>query len=671
MRINLKHLGLVMTTVLAAQMTLARSSGVDAMELEPIEISNSIKCNRMLFKSAGSNSTSVYYIPRIVPGTGVDNERVYNIIEGREHGTYYFSVDLYFPTDDSTLQGKVASEYTEDPQACNTSQVLTYLNRKQKETGVSIETITPSYLTSVTITIPQIKNAAIIGDANPGEGNTDILEYRGKSYRATFLIDEWEKSYIQEQIASRSGLQAMVEVRFSASRKDGSVTVKVDYKTLALRLAADVQLKKIQYVGSADLQAAFSRAGASKLIEVVSEAGSSEASAKEIERETENVIEDLMKNVGMKPLDMPQAGNEQPKVKEGSGGMVSVAAAISYIEQQSTSNFSHTMMAAPEMAVARQPVKLNTSRVLDPSSSDIFIGAGADDPSWVSISAGQTFSLSPGYRFDELTTYKQRTTYLTKSDISLLGLATEFPSLQSHRMKLSDVDLNGIYTAEGRWAPFSNTASEEGEKSSHLTGFDRYYWIREDTFAYKSREASSRMSTKLSSLLKLKIFLSFSNVANGQLFSFKQLTEETPNWSGFYDAVSGRIVITAKKDLGIVRFRERLTEDAENYETIPGTVLLNRYYEKKISTFGNSTVTKEVPGDTDTDRLIKRRYYVFVATKPQMIGAKEIADMKRLSAEQPPETAEAPKNKKNSVIIQLLQEQQDAPTVQIPFKGND
>ena len=118
--------------------------------------------------------------------------------------------------------------------------------------------------------------------------------------------------------------------------------------------------------------------------------------------------------------------------------------------------------------------------------------------------------------------------------------------------------------------------------------------------------------------------MTFSALGDSQLVQLAEFITmpDNPFWKALYEPQTGRVLLTAKKDLGNVRFRERM-RGKENlaYEAKP--VILDQVYQQRTNLFGNQSYTDNHVLKEDTQAISLQKSVVLYITRPRVMKASE------------------------------------------------
>jgi hypothetical protein len=611
--VKLKQLALfpsifALTAVLSMHPGVFAKSNVEAAQLDYVALDASVDCNRIFFKGSQHFKGVLFVVPRVVPGTGVEGGRTYNLrpIVGKP-GFYNLMINIYFPANDELAKSN-ASNFKRDRLACNWDLVKNAVNKDIADPTQRVQTISRIPLTSLEVRIAGIQDVALLGRSLVSSEEADILDYYGKSMTAIFQINESERIAFQSQLVSNEGIPASVKFRFQARNRNGSVHAKVDTATLTRNLSAAVKGKRL--VTSAELSVMLKDSLTANSIQITSEGGSS---PELIEKISSQIIAKIFQEISLKAKDA-----ETRKATAGSG-TVSAAVVMDIVKTKVSGEIDFNLISAPETATAQSELRLHTESLNDPNITEIKVTSSYLDPSagMDPLKAGQTFSISAAYWYMDRITYPEVRRYLSLSDMLEMKLNGLFDDLNNSNMKVENVSVNGNVFAEGTWAAYPGF--------SFISSPKKYRWVQIIREANRARVISELIPPTLKALTSLPISLTFSELNDRRLFSMADLLEPNPFWTATFDKFSGQLFITAKQDLGHIRFREQMF-GKENMELGP-PVVLDEVLEQKLHFFGEKEYVERHVRKADQKPMIKQKTIVLYVSRPRVLST---AEKKRL-----------------------------------------
>lgn len=593
-----------------AGLTAFAKSGVESVQLDYVALDASVGCNRILFQSSQHFKNTVFSIPRVIPGTGIETGRTYNITPTSKPGIYDLAISLYFPANDEDVKTGLASTYKKDPYACNWDKVKYDLNKNIKDPDLQIQRVTPIPLTSIEMRIPGLNAVGLIGRNVETNEEADILDYNGKYLTAHFAINENEKTLFQSQLVSAEGISTSVKFRFQARSRNGSVRAKIDSGNLAMNFAANATAKGFKFLGSADLSAVLKSSITENSVQITTESGTSE----DVSKITNMLVDKILKEVGL-ALNQIQI-TEADRVKAGEG-QIAVTAVVEVLKTKMSSEINFNMVSAPESATAQTEVKLKADMLNDPNSIEVKISAGYIDPSLgINLKAGETIAITPAYWSIDVVRFIEKREYLTASDIQTLKLGNTFEDLSNENMAVQNIVINGVPIAQGQWKPFSGR--------SPIAAPYKYRWVRIRRISERVRKESNVIPPKFEALKALPVFLTFSALGSSRFVQLAELLEvpDNPFWKALYEPQTGRVFLTAKKDLGMLRVRERF-RDKGDLVYDPNPVILDELLQQRTNVFGNSEYTERHTLKDDAHAIVQQKTVGLFITRPRIMKASE------------------------------------------------
>jgi len=601
---------------LGSSLALAKN-GVEAAQLDYVALDTSVECNRILFKSSQHFKQTLFVIPRVVPGGGVDGARTYNIAPSAKSGIFDLTIHLYFPANDEVLKSSQATSNQKDHMACNWDQVKYAINKNIQDPQQKIKTISRIPLTSIELRIPEIKDSGLIGRSTTTNEEADILDYYGKSLAVHLKITEAEKNIFQSKLVSQEGIGAIIKFRFQARSRNGSVHASVNLENLVQNFSAAASAKGFKFLASADLETTLKSSLTENSIRITSESGSGEDSA----RITNMLIEKIFKEVSL--VTENAAAGPTKQAKAGSAP-ISVAAVVEILKTKINSEISFNLVAAPEAASAHTEIKLRADRLNDPNVAEVILSAANGAPSLgLNLNTRQSITITPAYWYLDKIKYVERRKYLTSGEMQNLNLSSYFSDLLNKNMNVQDIEINGTLLAEGKWSPFNGMSS--------ISSPSRFRWVRIQNEPNRYRDSSDIIAPNLEALTELPVFISFAELGDRRLFKLSDLLEENPFWSTIYDHLTGRVILTAKQNLGTIRFHERM-RDNESLQYAPKAITLDQVLQARIGMWGGVTYETKHKFREDQRSIIQQKSIALYVTRPKVMTAAELKYLKHLQS---------------------------------------
>jgi hypothetical protein len=601
--------------------SLQAPAAVESVALDYVALDNSVDCHRTFFRSSQHFKGTIFAVPRVLQGngvyaaTGLESTRIFNILPSKNPGFYDLTVYLYFPANDESARGSKASLFKKDNEACNWDEAIAAINKNIADPKDWVKVASNIPLTAIEMKIPGFARAGRVGTFSSIE-EPSILEYYGKSISVHFEITELERQLFESQVVSYGGIDASIKMYFRARSRTGSVNAKIDTEGLVSNFSAEAKAKGMKYVGEANLAALLTSAVQKTSIEIHGEEGSSSESLGKV---TLQIIEKVFKEVSLLPVDT--AAKKTASAKDPSS-VVDVSAVMDILKKRLSGTISFEMFSASEVASAQREVNLQTERLKDPNLNEVTVKAQYLDPSsGVSLNAGETITIVPAYWYIEKFEYREKKVYLSETDLKDLRLDEHFSDLTDERMHIANRTINNNSVAIGSWYPLLF-----GDKVQLPY---RFRWLRVLREASNSRISSNEIPTTYEALKELPVFLSFSKLGDRKFTRLSNLMGDNEFWNAVYDTQTGRIILTAKIDLGTIRFRERI-RGKENIEVGSTPVILDEVFEIMHSPFGRKSTRDYHMIKSDAKPMIKQKAIVFNVSRPMKLAGKELEYVKAL-----------------------------------------
>ncbi len=597
----------------------ARGS-VDAIRLDAVTLDVSVPCDRMFFQSSERLKGTIFVTPRVATGSdayGKDAVDHYPANDGS--GEIILELRLYFPANDEVLNiGTGASTNLADTSKCNFTAVKNSLNSSPRLTD-KINFVSRMPITSIEVTFPSLFSKVGLVSLAPVSGQSvDIRDYYGKSLTAVFRLSKAEDELFMSRVVTDAGVSFMVKFLFSAQGRDGAVhaTVDVDSLQAKFKLAA-----KFQYIAKADLAATLKGVFNSTTIQITSEAGTTPASDKIVDMIIEKILKSVPDAMAAEKLADTTATAEE------AAGKVSVQAVLDVLKTTLSSETVFQNFAAAETFSADTPKRLHLTQLLDPNVRSVTLKAHYVDPSsGVLVPAGKTITISPAFEYTDKILYDTQKTYLSSADLNNLNLANSFPDLIDEKMSITDLThnlenpdatKNEAIMAVGKWTylPHLNWGLGIGYG---ITTTSAYRWVRTERHPVRISTNTKQYNPTLELLTTLPVTVSFSALAGGRKqFSLTELLQDNALWSATFEDFTGRIILTAKQDLGTLLFQEHM-DDPKDASIWQETIITDQVDEEQATLMsgGFTSVLKNVILRQDSGALKTQRIIVFNVTLP-------------------------------------------------------
>jgi len=642
----------VLASVLSTGQVYA--NGVDGAQLQPVPLPVDSSCNRIFFRSSQHFNHTVFVVPHAIPGTvGDGDSRSFYFapipnanMQDANARKWFLYLKLRFPSDGEVSLTKGASSQAIDEHMCDFDTVKVQINRADPSNKVY--TIAPIPLTSMQVNIPGVQDVGSIGltaedqsriqskDETANKNEADMIQSNGETLTAIFRVTDAEKEFFQN--AMSNGVTVTVRYQFQASQRLGSITATVDLKSLAQNFKAGAKGQVSIVKGQID--AALKSAVDSKSVVITSEGGSGDAFAK-IQTQ---IVDKILQEVSLAAQSAATAGDG----KAGSDDSVPVQAVLDVISSRIGSNFSFNQMSLPERATAQQEVQFRATTVYDSNIKHIRMQSGYSDPSsGFNLNANQQITLSPAYWYIDTIDYStvQLVDYISLSKINELRLPSlkGLPDLRDARMKIknniTDKDIDrmadqpdGIVSKT-----FHALTSKDGDSNVYAIGklwyfypvvksAGEYYWLRTKSYPNRTRDGYEKHIdvSSADAFRAIPVGLSFSALGDRAIIPFANLLQPNDFWSAKFDVTTGRLILSAKVNLGSVQFRPLKGFDGKNdkgvndYQEAP----VNLETVQEINQAGWASARKvgdEIVVSRDARAIVRQKTMVFYLTQPEPV----------------------------------------------------
>lgn len=587
------------------------AGGIDSLRLDPVALDARVDCDRVFFSSSHRLPGTIFVMPRVAIGTSADSQLF--AIEPAPEGGYVLHVGVYFPRDDERVKVQF-NRGMPDISRCNFETVQYFLNKKAQASGGRVDTIARMPLTSIQISIPGISKPYTIGKNAAGNADVDILSYFGSSYTAEFHLTEEEKDNVQRRLAHAQGLQFNVGFRFQARRMDGSLSAQVNWSALAASLKANAGAKLA--ISKPELEAMISGSMSNLNVKISAEESDSEAFKKisgriiDLVLDQKDFVVETPKAAGTDSKKDSHADKNASDEKDG-GKLLNLKAVINFLAKQTTKNFYYEQVGKAESATAETVVNIKT-RITDPWTREVLVTSGERDPTIPNvIKKGQTIRITPAYSFESKMEYQEKKSYLTAQQVRDLNLQFEFEDLQSGRMKITNQEINGYLVGVGR-----KSLAAAPDAPLQIYTPTRYSWIRTERIPTEVTSGGVRVyeqGVSIAALRNIPISVTFSGLGRG-LFHLADLTVENTNWSARFNE-SGAIILTAKRDLGMMTLRESFQEGRDfSAEDVD----YDEIVQVARGPWGGVTTTGPIKLQTDRRTKVRTKTVVIYVSHPRV-----------------------------------------------------
>lgn len=523
--------------------------GSDGVELEVAPVDTGSGCSAIILKGTRRFKGSAFVMPRVLVGVTKDNETLFQIAPD-PRGGYLLSLGLFFPSSQRSIEMRENSSSL-FLHGCNLEQVKYQLNKTVKNQADHITKMVRLPVRNIEVVVDGVEARDVIGEvAVNGRDETSILNYEGIDHTVEFRITEQEKEGILRRLERRQGISIKVNMKFVARSSEGAMFAEVDLTSVAANLEAE--LKGKHTVASGELKTAMVKAVSSARITIETQAGRGAI----FEKITENLMNLILSNVAdfgqAPPTAAPTPGASQP-LDSALPTAVNVQAVVGYLKTQRSRRVEYNNLGALQTNVYTTPLNFQ-ARLLDPDVHEISVRSNerpATAPG--QIKAGDTISLTVVRNVEQDIEYRERSSYLTVSDLTEYRVVSMFPQLTDEYFSVVNAETPHGFVAVGQylkpWAPMPYFRMVKRNLLEGENFFQRYFWIRTEATPRYHHVKENSPVVNIDGLSQLGLAATFSKVG-ARKFQVAELVQDNPYWIGTFDEVGGKIEIVAKRDLG-------------------------------------------------------------------------------------------------------------------------
>lgn len=598
--------------------------GVEAVNLEPVPLNNLVNCKTLLFRSSQHFKNTIFTLPKVIPGTGifsstgVETSRTFNVMTTDKPGIYDLAIFIFFPRDDDSYLSSNANSFTIDKSRCNWDEVLASLNEGIEGTESEIKVIADLPLTSLKMKIPGINDIGRIENFNSDHEYT-ALEYSGNSFSLHFQVTEKELNWFESNVVSRTGVNADLFLHFQARTRNGSVHVSINSDSILSKINSHEKIKNSKYISKFDLEQVLNMSFDKSSIQITGEAGDSNDIDSVVKQITDSILDQTNFNTDAnKEISDTKSDNKNAVDNSNDESFIEVTAAISVIRKNLKKDFSYDMFSKPIVATGHKPLLLSTPNMSNPNISEVTVTANMLDPSsGMYVRKGETIVIAPAYYYTDDIIYNEHPKYLSTYDLRRLNLdPIAFPDLYNSQFIVKNKNVNWNIIAEGYFYPFSNL-------NSYIHSPEYVRWLRIQRVGQKIRKDSGLIGSSLDDLKQLPVYVTFSSIADRKLTQLHKLVGEHKFWTSAFDSENGQLYLTAKQDLGYMRFREKFKK-AKELVKLKEQLNLDEIIEVHSPPYGKNKIRGRKIVNFDKHAPILVKSVVFSVTRPKILSGDEL-----------------------------------------------
>ncbi len=519
----------------------AHAASVEAVQLDYLSPDASLNCNRIFFTSSQQFKGVVYAVPIVVPEINENNEEVGSVVpnhnapEGSDK-KYLFKFNIFFPRDEMSMKDKLAPFDASRAQSCTFAAVKNSYNKNHPDSP--IETITDMPLTSFEVTVPDYAAETVkIGK------DADVTTYADQSFTIALPITEKEKISLFEALSNDQSVQAKIKMKFKGRSRDGSI--KIEFSTSELAMNFKLAASGAKMMTRAEINAAIKVAISKTQINIQTQSSSEEF----FQKAAEEVLNKVISQIDLQSKSITDSSDNSSDDKTGSDDeKISVEIVANLLAKVDNRNIQMDNTTAPEEATIDVMMSLKP-RMEDPSVMLVRVAAGEEEGSLsTTIDKDHTIRIIPAFGTLLRYGHKEYETYLNKEQLTEKRYSNFMSALTTDsNFTIRDIDRNGTTLAVGSW----------GWKSVRYW-FTEYVWKRVESWPELIGNQVVKANTDFDEFSRYPICVTFTNIGQQRkMIPLYKLVGNNEYFHGRYDEFTGEIVLTAKKDLGMMMFRSR------------------------------------------------------------------------------------------------------------------
>jgi hypothetical protein len=550
------------------------SAGADGVELQVVPVDTGSDCNSIILKGTRRFQGTGFIMPRVLVGVTKENEDLFQITR-KADGNYLLSIGLYFPESDQALSLR-AGRSNLFLRGCNVESALHQIN-KDVDPKSRVDRLARLPVRSIEVVVDGISTPAYLGRDTKGEDST-LFNYEGQDHTAEFTLTPDQKDELLQRLERKQGISIRVNMKFAARSNDGALFAEVDLENLALNL--QTALKGKYTITSGELKQSISNVIGKTKIRIDTEASSGKNEI--FDKITENLINFVVLH-GMDPNPAPRSSNAsnlgqvivaptstttsapapispapqssstqtgaQPPTPDSSSAVdallpasFKVEAVLDFLRSEKKRSVTYSNSSVLQNFVYTTPLNVQV-RLQDPDVHELYVRPG-ERPATVprQIRAGDQISIAVSKVVKETINYREKSKYLTANELMDLGVASLFPEVLKDNFIIHNEDTKQGFMAVGKLEHWF----------MYLTPYyspERYFWVRKQTVAAQALRKEIDVSPTLQALQNLALSVTLSKVGI-RSYQLSALVQDNAYWSASFDEVGGKIVLTAKRDLG-------------------------------------------------------------------------------------------------------------------------
>ncbi len=527
---------------------------LNSTQLKIVPIDSTVPCKRVLFEGSVLYKNTFFMLPPIAPGSG--KVGVKNYLIGKKVDNHYtLEINYYFPSEESKTYRSSAILAKPEDNYCNIDSLKIFLAQTRSISNPSDVIIATLPITKIAVSIEGLNDIAYIEGRLKEDNTVKIFDYENKMVTARFKITEKEKEYFQEKLISQAGIESKVEFYFQASAEAGFIQARVSSENIIQSLNAEFSGRPAMKISKLQFKAFLAKNLNSSNVQIVSQGIDDQSKLSQI---ITQLSEKIINSIN---FEKPNPNMAQQNKSDTSNETISLDLAVNYLKSNSEFNLTMTVMKSAESASAFRLITLSSPLLNDPNLLEIKLNASSPSPLLgVEVKLKDKIVITFNGWYDEVVDYSHfKTRYLTVSDINALQLHEKFPVLMQQNSKLSNVNINGIHTAqlELSMSTIERFFLERLAGNLNVKNTSGIYRWKMHELTSRLIKVKSKLFDKMSidEVKKYNISLSFSGLGNSKTIKLSDVLNSNEFLTGTFNSETNQIILEAKQNLGLLRFR--------------------------------------------------------------------------------------------------------------------
>ena len=540
-------------------------ANLNTTQLKILSIDQTINCNRVIFEGSFQNRNTYYILPEVKPGSGKMGVNNYTIKKMKPN-EYKLEINFYFANKENLKQRTSAAIASPEANTCDIDTLKDFISRKKKIPSSDI-VIATLPINRIMIRLNNIDKVSII-ESNLAESMTPkIFDFENKPFKAEFILNESEKAFFQSELISKNGIDAKIEFEFFAASQTGFIKAEIESSEIIASLEAEYkQSGLLKKMGALDIEAVIKKYINNKTVKISSQ-------GEVDDKISEQIVNQLISSMLSKINQFIDRSNPKAN-KIGDKSTISIEALISLLKSEQKIEYTKEFIKNAERASAFRILNLSSTLLNDPNSIDLklnILSPSLHLGTELKMGDQLIFSIH-GYRTEYINYSEIKSEYLKSNEVVELNSIFSIPQLTNPNYKLENKNYNGVLISELTDLKITS-------------GLNSLFFLRSTNhiakFRWKKHEINPKTINHSSKLVKILTSVDLSDVnlslSFGNGFStnitFLNALADNPFVKAELIPNSNQIIITAKKNLGMIRIRGSFNSDEYvNYYKSPLTI---------------------------------------------------------------------------------------------------